>query len=517
MNPNAYKHMREEKVLPVLSKVVELMTLNHKPSKMSRGPSYEEIAYKWLNLMPIKVLSKSHFSDRCDVNEIQLPLNELRLSFYYRYRINGTLYYWFDWFSKNLPLWMITKPGYQGQNSIGIPTYNLIDTLIDIDVDVFVDAFHLEYNPELHTLDSVNIDVDNLTHYINAKIRKIKDFQVTNEKTAKLYKAMELKLAKAILIKKQAQGFNSKITDPRTGTVYHELPQTYTVKLSGRRYYTGSNAIQRQSKDLRGAALGPCWETDLNVSVYSFYKWLGDQFKIDTSVLTELINDKHRFRQTLADCIQDSNMTAHFKLKKIKEGMQAIGFGCDPDNPRGALNYHWIHSGTDRSRVKQHPHFLGLQQVYKTILKHVKVEYAKERAEYKAKSGNPYWTSFMAYLYQSYETVVITALKDYCDSHDRDVLLWVHDGVYTRLRPDVPSLNTLLTEINPYARLDISYIDRWKANSQMDSTRQELEHQQRMAEQERIAQIKYSGSSKHYSEDEDVALAQILKEQGYML
>ena len=39
-----------------LSEIVNAMTLKHKPSKMSRGASYEEIAYAWLYVVPFKVL-----------------------------------------------------------------------------------------------------------------------------------------------------------------------------------------------------------------------------------------------------------------------------------------------------------------------------------------------------------------------------------------------------------------------------------------------------------------------------
>ena len=503
-----YKHMNKDKVLPVKEALIKAMSIYHPPSKKSSGASYEEIANKWLNVMPLRLLSKSHFTKRCEPGELQLPVAEFRKHFMYRY--GPTKQYWFDWMQSNFPLYMITKKGYQGNYSVGIPTFNLIDQLLKIDPQTYVETFDVEYN-KTDELTQVGINLQNLQNFIDAKTRKLDTLTSTSS-----YLKLEKKIMKAIFIHKQATGFNEVMTDPLTGIDKHYIPQTHTVAYSGRRYYTGANAIQQQSKDLRAACLGACYESDLNVSVYSFYKLLATGSDIDTTVVTKLLSDKKRFRQSLADTITQSNMTNDFKLAKVKEALQAIGFGSDPENEFQAMS-DIIYNKEDRAALNAHPDFKALATLYKQLLAKMKVEMKEDQLDYKKNTGKVKWTSYMSYLYQSYETIVMKQLMDYLEEQDRGILLWVHDGVYTHRRPNIVDMNLVVADVNKFATVELTAWEKWRAGSGLKSIidKEEEAHRQRMFEQEKRAKI-WAAEQPGYNPDamEEKKFAMAMKAQG---
>ena len=511
-----YRHIkRREKALAVKSVVVSAMNSFQLPSKKnSVGVSYEEIANKWLNLLPIKVLSKSNFTGATEEHELQIPVGEIRDMFTYTYTVDGKRKKWFDWFHANYPLWMGTKRGYVGRYSIATPTFNLIETLTRIPAATFVEAWELEYQADktedMHT-DTVEIDTTNLGHYIDY-------CKTLNNGSAKFQRST----ARGIMIHKLALGINSTKTCGLSGKVTHLIPQTYTVAHSGRRYYTGSSALQSCSKAVRAAALGACYEVDLSSSVYSYYKLLGKlQFGLDTIVLTELLSDKSGFRKELAACLTDTKASDEFKLKLIKDVMQAIGFGSNPDSGYSTVSK-IVYNKEDYKRLTTHPKFVALKAIYRDILKCVKADadYVQLQKEYKKLTGNPKWTSFMAYLYQSYETIIISDIIK--SLSNREVLLWVHDGVYTKRKPNMKDVQYVIDQVNKYARVDLETHEKYSASSScrrtnpVDTKGRCLQHLDRMREQESIAQEKYSNST-WYSEDPVLALEQILKEQGVQL
>ena len=511
---NLYKHRREEKALAVKSVVVSAMNTFLLPSKKNNtGSTYEEIANKWLNLLPIKVLSKSHFTDGIDEHELKIPVGDIRDMFTYTYTKEGKRLKWFDWFHENYPLWMSTKRGYTGHYSVGVPTFNLIDQLTKIPAETFVEAWQLEYEadatPDMHT-DLIEIDAVNLGHYIEY-------CKTLNNNSKKFQKAT----GRAIMVYKLALGLNSTKTCPLSGKVTYLIPQTYTTKYSGRRYYTGSSALQSCSKAVRGAALGPCYEVDLSSSVYSYYKLLASEFGLDTNILTELLSNKQGFRKELADCITDTNATLEFKLKLVKDVMQAIGFGSDPDSGYSAVSK-VIYNKEDYQRLTTHPKFTALRQVYKDILKCIQanLEYQQLQKQYKKATNNGKWTSFMAYLYQSYETIVMKDIIMHLKARDRNVLLWVHDGVYTQHKPSLMDIQYVVESNNRYATVDLETHEKYTRSSgkKQNILVEEDLHKERMIEQERIAKAKYTKTTpiETLAEvDPVLAMQKIVQDGGY--
>tara|TARA_R110002153_G_scaffold192011_1_gene345295 strand:+ start:147 stop:377 length:231 start_codon:yes stop_codon:yes gene_type:complete len=76
-----------------------------------------------------------------------------------------------------------------------------------------------------------------------------------------------------------------------------------------------------------------------------------------------------------------------------------------------------------------------------------------------------------------------------------------------------------LDGLNKYATVDLEVHEKYTASSGTKASvlDEELAHKMRMKEQEQLAKEKYSSSNATYSNDADVALEQILREQGITL
>ncbi len=496
-----------------LSEIVDAMTLKHKPSKMSRGASYEEIAYCWLYVIPFKVL-KYRLYPRQD-NAIQLSLDEIRASFLYRYKVDKKMHYWFDWFQDNYPLYMITSQGNSltGKKSYGIPNIHIVDSLIKADPSKFTEAFGNEFEDisvEVgDNIDFIEIDADNLERYIKQTYKNWTADGGNNE-TLKRY------IIDALAIHKLALGINQTVQCPLSGKIWHEIPQYYTTTISGRRYYRGSFALQRMSSVVREAALGACYEVDLRTSVFSFYKMLLNGHSVDTSVLTELMFDKDQFRKSLAKSLINTNTSEQHKVDMVKEAITAMGFGARSTQFGSIQKIIW--NNEDRKALFEHPKWVALKNIKTEVTKIVNKQYIKEIRAYKKylKSVDKKYSmgSFLAYLYQDYETRQMMTVMENLDRYK--LLLWVHDGVYVRKRPDTSVVLHDIQLINPWAQIDCKQINKYVYLNN-DVEMEQVQHKMRMAEQERIAQIKYSGSSQHYSHNPQQALTQILREQGVKL
>lgn len=496
-----------------LREIVNAMTLKHKPSKMSRGASYEEIAYCWLYVIPFKVLKYRMFP-RKD-NAIQMSLDEIRDSFLYRYKVDKKMHYWFDWFQQNYPLYIITQQGNSmtGKKSYGIPNIHIVDSLMAADPKKFTEAFADELEPKLEAIGDnihyIEIDVDNLEKYIKQTYKNWTAEGCHNEKIKRY-------IIDALAIQKLAIGFNQTVTCPMTGKTWHEIPQYYTNTVSGRIYYRGSFALQGMSSVVREAALGACYEVDLRTSVFSFYKMLLDGRGIDTSIITELMFDKVQFRKSLAKTLTNTNTNETHKIAMVKEAITAMGFGARSSQFGSIQKIIW--NLEDRKALFEHPKWVALKNIKTEVTKIANNKFKSEIKEYKKylKTVDKKYSmgSFLAYMYQSYETQQMMTVMENLDKHK--ILLWVHDGVYVRSRPDTGTVLHDIQKFNPHANIDAKQINKYVYLND-DVEMEQVQHKMRMAEQERIAKIKYSGSSKHYSHDPQQALTQILKEQGYTL
>lgn len=317
-----------------------------------------------------------------------------------------------------------------------------------------VQAIYKDFDPE-SDIDLINIDTANLTRYI-------KKMKQDYNKTIK-----DKNILHASLIVKVAEAFNGV------------LPQVIHESNFGRKYYRGLN-LQSCSKEVRHAALGKCYSVDISNSVFN---WRYSNFPKDGQKL--LINtrcyllEKDRIRKHLAQATFGN--TEKYSINTVKKVMTAISFGAKGETnswfkdatgawTKGSIS-EIIKSPEYRKRFFEYEgidfsmkEFMHEQDyINEYLLKHKFVELRKDpmiREICATEGGNRISNQkLLALMYQTDERKVMTELMNWADSK---MLLMVHDGCYYKGKPDLASMNTVLQDHWPLAKLDMEQIKSWQ-------------------------------------------------------
>jgi hypothetical protein len=398
---------------------------------------------------------------------------------------------YFNWFHKHFPLVHIIRKGTPG-------TLTMTELLYDIELSAAsqtpADAFETLYskyadilaqlvdNPNSELVDWVPINQLNLNAYI-----KSNEHAILGAKRAQHIDTLKRNYiwAKSILLCAEfmdAKGMGSCI------------PQIAMESDFGRRYYTGLN-LQNCPKVVRHAALGRCYQYDLNASVfawrYNFVKTIDKNIKMPFTL--EYIDEKDQRRKQLAHAL-DLPISFDSKLKIIKELITSIGFGSRPGNTGVAWkdqSGQWqypaittlIKSPETRANLLAHPWLAGFieeqKMISRTIFNAIK-ELVRDKKFLENERGNLSVNATLAYAYQSEERACIDMLTAQA-KEDGVFLLAVHDGFYTSRPVKILPLKELLVEFNPYASISKEEHEAWGFNEG------EEEHHERMMQLEKEA------------------------------
>jgi len=282
--------------------------------------------------------------------------------------------------------------------------------------------------------DCVQIDMRSLGNYIKSNIANTNE---NKNKSAKYTEELERNFKQAHKLWMLATAFEGM------------LPQVRNDSVFGRKYYRGPN-LQNMSKTVRHAALGQCHEYDIESSVFAWkLSWFRaiNQQKGETHPMPstlEYLDHKKAIRNRLANTVFGTD--ADWAVKIIKEFVTAIGFGA----PKRSTGY------MVDSKYKK-PALATIIQVKEKLDAALAdpwvVEFYAEQAVMndaiiamgKANGLEPEWrkipelldkanrllpNSVIAYLYQSAEREILDWVENFCA--DREVLLTVHDCIYTR-------------------------------------------------------------------------------------
>jgi len=473
--------------------IINAMRVHRPESRHSSGCSYRDIATKWLKEMPYHCLHKRGFNTKQLGSQISLAY--MRKLFFVRYTMskNGKKQYWFDWFVQNFPLWTVLTKGNSAthRNSEIMINFDILKALAEVSPIEVYKAWESE-RVATDTLDYILIDLENLQRYIAQTTES-----VTMQISGNLKDTMKRNLADALIIEALAIAHNDTEVCNLTGNTLHYLPQTYRVSPEfNRRTYTGSIALQRCHSKVRDACVGKGYQLDLNNSVYAFFKWLGkDHVGIDTSIITELMENKKRFRADIGSVLL--NTFDNSKEKKVKKCITALGFGA-MDTEFGSLK-DILRNSDDLIAFNNHPKVIQLKLLTSQIHKWAKTFYADEIAEIKLRDpdfvtrGNQIkMKKFMAKIYQNYETALMLDLMKFLDSTGNPTVLWVHDGIYLRKKPDGYYNTIIKTKWNPYVSADCEHIESMYYSAPVSSKKADSAHTQRMAvEQMKAEQARY--------------------------
>jgi hypothetical protein len=229
----------------------------------------------------------------------------------------------------------------------------------------------------------------------------------------------------------------------------NHLVQVHSPSAFGRKYYQGPN-LQNTPKIVRHAALGACHEYDVESSVFAWkLSWFreicrrGDDYIMMPATL-EYLDHKQAMRRKLAQAVFDTD--ADWAVGVIKELITAIGFGA----PARAQGYRIenryqkpalatiITAKTRLDRALADPwlvEFIEEQKRMNQVIVGYGLLTGQESVwravpELLDKANRLRPNSVVAYLYQQHERLVLDWAEQFCE--DREVLLTVHDCIYTR-------------------------------------------------------------------------------------
>jgi hypothetical protein len=467
-----------------LERVEQAMRLHYPNTRCD----YRKIATKYYQLVKQAVIKGVQMADTEAVK-----LNLIPVSFYQltiktgRYGSKGKQRYWFEWFQKNFPLMEPVIAGSNfGRNKRGqltmIKTTKTIERLLAYHSDHELFNLHYrQYQPD--SLDLVTVDLDSLAAYI-----------VHNQDTQQYAVGGENHLSTLRYNEKSAM-LILRLANYNKG----QLPQIKSQSAFGRLYYRGPN-LQSAGKIVRHAALGDCYQYDIEASVFTWkldtvkliVKTLNTEIKLPATI--DYLDFKQHHRQRLAQLLFNNN--SDYTVNTIKQVLTAVGFGARTTNAIG-----WYDQGvwttTAIRQIIKSDHlikqlfadtwfseFVAEQDVMSRIIFEQVKDYAeiKNLEHLQNTTGNLSRNKTISYLYQKTEALIIDRLNQRLLAQGNQILLLCHDGFYTKHRADVVDLRYELQQIMPTGRLDEIKHTAFKYNP--DSVIYEREHKQRIQQQE---------------------------------
>ena len=288
------------------------------------------------------------------------------------------------------------------------------------------------------------------------------------------------------------------------------LPQIVRESAFGRRYYEGLN-LQNTSRVVRAAALGDCYQWDISNSVWAWKYHVVEQIYREAGERTpytlclDYLERKSAYRKKIA---HDVFPDMHSGVDIIKQALTAVSFGAIGKNtrypsPDGGMRTtalaDIIRSPERLDQFLNHDLVKPLIQEQREMNQSIMIylqctDQAKELKKHSALVDNrgalkP--NSVIAYLYQHWERQLMDQVCALMERYDetgnptQNVLLRVHDAVYTRARPSARKLQEiklLLQDQNREIRFEETVLKGWNFDNDL------VEHRERIAEQEQLAQ-----------------------------
>lgn len=395
--------------------------------------------------------------DQINQNQIPFSINRVRkrLGSYGKNRQG----YWWDWLHKTFPLVKIIKKGnnIQGAVSMAEPQIPLDIILASKDGKAVVQTLYSVY------------DLASELHFAPINTYSLENYILATTALNSGNKTIQANLRDATTILMIAKECDNK------------LPQIVNHSTFGRTYYRGVN-LQSVHKTVRHAALGNCYSVDIDASVFN-WKYSQVTFNQQLTYTREMIQDKNRVRKYLANLVFGN--TSDLSVKTIKSVLTAISFGAKESGKGYYFNKRWnpnngepkyisssidtiITSPENRQRLFADPWmvaFMAEQKqindaIYQELVHALKTGLIPEARvkELRSAAGRISPAKFIAWAYQHNEQMTMQNIIQWSRA---EVLLQVHDGVYFKTKPDMPSMQTVLQETWPLATLSIEHIDNY--------------------------------------------------------
>jgi hypothetical protein len=413
-------------------------------------------------------------------------------------KYNGN-YMWYTWLSQNYPLFNTLRNG----NNFNSSQASLVQSYVSVD-ELILYAYH--NNDRLAALCDIPrgdvsvtpVDVESLSNYRDNLV-----YYNVNEQDKSARDRRNRDIHRAGLILALAQINNGY------------LVQGHSTSEWPRQYLSGVNLQNGTTSGVREAALGRVYKYDINSSAFAFkstviQQWAQSQgIDYQPRTMLQLLTDKRSVRNMLAyDVLKSTKTNKEHKLELIKEAITSMGFGCDPSRPQNAIEK-IIWNRDDRERFVNHEWVQEFQQEQKLFTEIVRQTYSKDWVKANrpaALKGNRYSQSKLeAYLYAQFETEFMQEIQQ-CIGTD-NILLWVHDCVYTSKRIDLDYFNRVAERMGyPLIRFSCERLEPVRHNQllKLKGEQQHLQVKQRIA-QEEFAAEKHTSHADCYQTSEVAA------------
>jgi len=382
--------------------------------------------------------------------------------------------YWWDWLHKNFPLVEIVSKGnsIKGVSSMAKSVIPLDIILAGSNGRELVEAVYSQFSG------------DEEIHVAPINMYSLENFILSSTAENNLHPTYQRNLKDARIIFTIAKELDGK------------LPMVVSHSNFGRTYYKGIN-LQSVHKIVRHAALGACYSVDIDSSVFN-WKYSIVPFREELTYTRELIRDKKRIRKLLATKLFGNS--TEYSIKTIKQVLTAISFGARSETnswfknemgqwTQGAVSEiirskelrtelfsdEWMHNFmAEQDRINR---WIGddLTQAVKQGL--IPEKYTDDL---KSERGRISRGKLISWAYQQSEQQLMREILKVARA---EPILQIHDGIYFKTKPDMPSMNTVLQAAWPIATLSIEEITNYNYRNR-DLDRAHLDH---IAQEERAA------------------------------
>lgn len=379
-----------------------------------------------------------------------------------RYGCRTKQHYWWDLFQTHSPLLKKVSSVKSGYSYIGGRS---MDTIAELTVAQSVRTSTQQFFREINAKDlwHTPIDLQSLQAYITKTLmRDLPDAERDLESDPSLGNRnhrdqIQYNLNYALAIQ--------AIAEENGG----QLPQQKRLSPFGRMYFSGIN-LQTAPRRVRHAALGTCWNLDIESAAlswkYEMVQGIETRTKHRWPAIIEYFDSKQRLRTQLCQWVFGDNYPNNMMI--IKQAITAIGFGARAtmggwqfvcETATGEKRYRpytalteIVHSRQHRQRLLEHHWFMEFvreqQKMDHMIYEEARKEPFSQRDIFKNARGKVIPSKVLSYMYQKNEFLLLTAMIDRIelDQPNNPVLLPCHDGIYVKYKPNIANLQALVSD-----------------------------------------------------------------------
>lgn len=489
--------------------------------------TYTDIARVWLETIPLYMLhDKTKTINNFGYFDASMMNYRAKLSS--QYTLSGKRYRWFDWFVENEPLW---KEHTKGNNMKHRPLtsikeiYDLLTIAQHSDSKLYIDRFITDletqgilvdgeiapaYQDE-YKIDLCAVNMESLNNYIDST-----EWDLDHKgMPGNMRDTLTRNLVSALTIRHMCIGANIVDICKLTGKETWNFPVVIKKSQFGREYHMGTN-LQNCGKAVRHAALGKCYEIDIESSVFTYYKNLAESslgIEVPYAVNFMLENKKAFRNQLVNESFGNWNSTKNgksidleLKTTIIKSAITAIGFGAQVnDNKYSESIVNIIKNRDARTAFLAHQHVKDISKFINDIIDAMKTIYNtnadfKQSMQETLPSGcfdsrnSVKWRTVLAFLYQTEETKIMEDVIKAAEDQNLTLKLWVHDALYFDHKGFanagmLETANWIANKSNNNIKFGLTQINDWAraARHQEEHNKEVASHEDRMKAEEQKA------------------------------